>query len=299
MALECCPEFNHSIWRAALRFGIQELLAFTILTALAFLAWSGRTEFGKKRDQLLRAEGDCQAIDLEIERSKGQLSSVEQEKDYYRQLNDVHQSAIESVPKLLDKYSEVREKPGWISYRSLLTLSESENQSNYGYRILVPKDTPVFLRTGFGREGVINIDKRHDLDRQVWQNRKPMVDSRPHEIKLAPGVHDVVFRSEKGLAETDVARFTLLIDGASVFSTVATDPNFRAGSATWSNPIVQHNFRLDKLTTKRGRYTNFLLILKVERSDKSQQFRFFTWLSSSPTTSSKFFPYDEEVDENE
>ncbi|MEM7560421.1 MAG: hypothetical protein AAF394_14970, partial [Planctomycetota bacterium] len=198
----------------------------------------------------------------------------------------IHASALKSYEKIREEYKSVEATPGWVSYRiqPILKVPEAEVVQ---YRIVVPAEFPLFLRSAMAFAGAIPSRGESDLDRQQWLRQGPLDDPSPHGVLLTPGIHDLFISVNDGQQ-----RITIMLDWQTIFQTVTTDSTYSLARGSYTSPRKQSSFRFDKLSTKFGRFTNLLMTAKLkprnEKPPSQPEFEFYVWLSSTPQP--KLFP---------
>lgn len=268
-----------------MRFQIKDLLAATTIAALSLLLVRGFAQFRQKHLEIAQAQERLAVAEQELAVTKANLHGVDAKLDYFREVERIHEQALKSYEKIREEYKSMEATPGWGSLRIQPILKEADIDA-VQYRIVVPSEFPVFLRSAMAFAGSIQSRGRSDLDRQQWLQQGPLDDPMPHGIRLTLGIHDLIIAIKGGEKTGDSAGVTIKLDGQTLFQSVATDSRYSLSHRSNTAPREQHNFRFDKLSTEFGRFTNRLVTARLEpRSEEppnQPEFEFYVWLSSTP-----------------
>ena len=278
-----------------MRFQIKDLLAATTIAALLLLLVREFAHVRQKHLEIAQGQERLAVAEQELAIATANLHGIDAKLDYFREVERIHEQALKSFEKIREEYSSVEATPGWVSYRIQPILKKPETEV-IQYRIVVPSEFPVFLRSAMAFEDAIPSRGESDLDRQQWLQQGPLDDPTPHGIRLDPGIHDLFISVNDGQK-----RVTIMLDWQTIFQAVATDSKYSLSRSSYSSPREQSNFRFDKLSTEFGRYTNQLVTARLgPKGDEpldQPEYRFYVWLSSTPQP--ELFPsYPSQVDES-
>ena len=197
-----------------MRFGIRDLLVIALLVALcAFAIQSYR------RAQELEVQIASAQFDFNTKTSKlmlMQLTTVNAPPliDFATELGKTRQQAAQGFADVQERHGRIEPKPDTVSLRSVPEFSEHGFHYVSHYRINVPENKVVFLRSAFDQlDGSANSSTF--LNQRPWLQNAPFTDSKPHQIRVEPGIHDITIRA-KPTQENGRAMIQLILDGRSI-----------------------------------------------------------------------------------
>jgi hypothetical protein len=270
-----------------LRFEIRDLLAATLIVAMILLVVRSDSQVRRRSLDIAGGEKVMQLLESEIAQEHASLENAAARFDYYREVADIHEAALGAFAEIEAKSRTLVPKPGWISCRRVPYLKENTDQTNWAYRISVPAEEPVYLRSAIAPIDSIPSKGRSELDRQPWLNSGPLVDSAAHEVRLAPGIHDLIITTHRGRSDAASAEFEIRLDGQSIFKSKTIEESFEIGSTMSTSPQEQYDFRFDKRSAESSRFTEFLVSVEIEEPNTGVpkqriDFDFWVWLSGTP-----------------
>ncbi|OYP34125.1 hypothetical protein [Rhodopirellula sp. MGV] len=274
-----------------LKFGIRDLLGITFLVALAMLVIRGKQELQRSRAALLSAAQHLKLAKLDLDQATGLLADADGRMDYFHEVAEVHRNAVTAFEKIQSRYHEVVPKPDSIGLRLFPVLKEDPNSHVWSYRISVPEEPPVFLRTAVSVKDSFPREGRSDLDHQQWLDQSPF-DALPGEIQLSPGIHDIVLTQSNVRQESGFVTLSLKVDQQTCFKTTSTHSSYRFRSSSSTAPKQQYDLRLAPANNlapanKRGRLSSTLVSTNLETSGETDlvfpvDYTIWLWLSSTP-----------------
>ena len=270
-----------------MRFEIRDLLAATLVVALILLVVRRDSQVKERLSDVAGGEKETQLLEVEIAQEQALLENAAARFDYYREIADIHEAALGAFAEIEAKSRIVVPKPGWISCRRLPYLKETADQTNWAYRISVPAEESVYLRSAIAPLDSIPSKDRLNLDQQTWLKSGPLVDSAAHEVRLAPGIHDLIITTHRGRSDSASAEFEIRLDGQLIFKSKTIEESRKIGSTMSNSPKQQYDFQFDKRSADIGRFTEFLISVEIEEpktTEPKQQmdFDFWVWLSGTP-----------------
>jgi hypothetical protein len=274
-----------------MRFEIRDLLAATLVVALILLVVRSDSQVRERLLDIARGEKKVQLLESDLVREQASLENAPARFDYYREVAGIHEAALRAFSEIEAKSRILVPKQGWISFRRLPYLKETTDQTNWAYRISVPAEEPLYLRSAIAPIDSIPSQGRSMLDRQVWLKSGPLVDSAAHEFRLAPGIHDLIITADRGRSDAASAEFEIRLDGQSIFKSKTIEESHKIGSTMSNSPKEQFDFRFDKRSADHGRYTEFLVSVEIEEHKTTEpklpiDFDFWVWLSGTPMPNS-------------
>lgn len=262
----------------ALRFNIKDLLGITLVVALMFLVLRSRSQVLERQSQIAIQHAHSGMLQRNIDLQMSYLVDETPRSEYYQQIDGVYRSAIGVLGDLQEKHSQLQPKPGWISYRQFPVLRDSKGQTVWEYRIAVPSEYPVFLRSGVSASPAAEFR----LDTEPWLAVGPLVDSAPHELMLSPGIHAVRVTFQRGQNDQSRCVVMIQVDGETIFDSKAKAPNLKISSLMNHSPHQQTDLRFDAPAEKYGRRTNFLVSFNMKGTEDPLEYGFWVWFSRTP-----------------
>ena len=276
-----------------MRFEIKDLLLFTLLAALAAVGWLGYERKYNLRERIVQTEADLQNFETTKQNLENGLVDSTARLDFYAEVAKVHQVALEGFPEVQQRYGIVEPRLGKVSIRSVPTVSSARHQSPTHYRISIPEQTPVFLRSAVA-SAPNDLDRnKRELDAQEWLETSPLSVSAKSQIQIPPGIHDLHITISRHRNEASHAAITLELDGQVLAICEVASPKNVINSWSTVNSRVQSDIDL------RGR-TYFLADIEIDhKEDKQAVFEFWAWLSRDQSVKFDDYPRSKREDSDE
>ena len=247
----------------------------TVVAALAALGIRSGGQVRSRTVAIAKAKAETQATYAQVELERRSLHEKQHKLDYFQQIAEVHGAAMTGFDDLNKRYGHVEPQPNKVSLRRLLVLKSGNHQSVWAYRIAVPKDYPVFLRSAVAVAESIEGRSRYDLDNQSWLEGRLLQDPRKLQIGIEPGIHSLVIKSTRVSREPKRSTIQVILDDTVLLNTNTIDPAWRSGSSSSISPQTQYDFDFQRRPSMR-------LVQMEFGKDKSEvDYDVWVWLSGS------------------
>ncbi|MCC9601938.1 hypothetical protein LOC67_15360 [Stieleria sp. JC731] len=235
-----------------MRFGIKDLLGITLLVALVLLLVRGNQQVQQTTLKIVEVETRRENAEIDLERAKNNLTDIDAELDYFKEIARLHEDALPAFEKIKSKYNAIDPKPEWIGYRIQPVLIDQVGQMRWAFRISVPKEFPVFLRSAVVSLDSLPSQTRTGLDSQSWIQDPSTSGFAPHEIQITPGIHEIAMTTTSGKTTTVAPTIEISLDGNRLMHATVQDPGYQFRSTMSTAPKEQRNFQLKPYATSRA-----------------------------------------------
>ena len=257
-----------------LRFEIKDLLLITLIAAIAAVAWRSSQRSSELQGMISNTKVNMQTFERQTLSIEASLVDSNTKLDFFAEVAKAYEPALEGFAGIQQRYGVVEPRADKVSIRSVPTIRESNREARYHYRISVPDQIPVFLRSAFTMKGTVPSSDRTKLDEQAWLKTSELSESTKSQMQIQPGIHDLHVRIQMFANELGNAAIELELDGQLLTSCVAKTQTRRIGS--WSNSSLTSQY---DFVFKRG--TQYLMKIDVDEEEDPDQrdLEFWIWLS--------------------
>ena len=268
-----------------MRFEIKDLLLMTLIAAIAAVAWRSVQRSSELHEMISNTEVNRQTFKRQTRLIEANLVDSNTKLDYFAEVAKAYKPALEGFTDIQKRYGVVEPRSDKISIRSVPMIRDSLGQSYYHYRISVPDQPPVFLRSAISLKDTVSHSGRKKFDDQAWLKTSQMSESTKSQIQIQPGIHDLSIRLRTRKNELGNAAIELKLDGQLLVNCVATSPTRKMGSWSNSNPSVQQDFDF-----QRG--TKFLMSIDLDddKDPDQRDLEFWIWLSGDESATFDDYP---------
>ena len=134
----------------------------------------------------------------EIELLTGTLEYADQRNDYADEVELAYRRTIDEFDRVRNRYGSVDPEAGKVIFRIVPALDERADVTVSRFRVSIPSEYPVFLRSR-GSSGKYPIG---DLDKQSPSSVADISGPQAWQMQLEPGIHDLCF--VKGKEDSNV-----------------------------------------------------------------------------------------------
>lgn len=257
----------------------------TLIAAIAAVCWRGHQRSRDLVEKIVQSEVDLQTFETQKRTTEAALAHSTARLDFCAEIAKAHQPAVEGFADIQKRYGVVEPSPNGARIRSVPTLRESAHQNRTHYRISVPDQPAVFLRSAIATESAVSSRNRRKLDDQDWRQDSPMSSSPKSQIQIPPGIHDLHITVQQYRNQSGNAAIELKLDGQLLANCVSESPKRSIGSSSFSSPRKQYDVVFD-----RG--THFLMEIEInsEKVPNQHDFEFWIWLSDNAAVEFDDYP---------
>lgn len=256
-----------------MQFGIRDLLILTSVAALVAIAFLGHRKTNQLDAQLTETRSQFSADRSTVSLLEIYLDDFGPQMDYAKQFRLAAEPAIAEFDSLRQRYSDVEPVPGKVVVRSVPEYDREPNVSMHHWRLSIPTEYPVFLKSAI-RENT-RAAAASAVDDMAWLTVSQFTESGPFETRLDPGIVDLwLIHSDNG------RKIELRLADKQLLQTEFIGESF---GNSWSGPSGRKPFA--RSLTKRPQY-----LLKIDRGPSKLEF--WIWLSGKPDAAG-FKPYPE------
>ena len=265
-----------------LQFNIRDILLITFVAVLAVAAFVAHNKRKQLSIQINDVREDNKSLKSSVSaiESNLALSKSDQKLDFIRQVQIATEPATAGFEKVRERYGKVEPESDKIVTRVVPEYHQTLETSITHWRISVPSEEPVYLRSGIGISAPYLSFLVKQLDTVDWLTNTPFLDSGPYQIQLEPGINDlrILTTSSDLKVELQLGDQRLLV----------TKFDGKHSDLNESTPSVRYPraFSLAKIKGGLNRGNQDWWpnedLKKICFSDTMTDYEFWIWLSSNP-----------------
>lgn len=246
----------------------------TLIAALAAVSWSSYKRLHYTQAKIASTQARANKLRSDTQVAEIHVSNATARQDYFAEVATVHEETMASFPKLSKRYGVVEPKHGKVSIRRVPAMKESKHQSPTHFRISVPEQFPVYLRSAVHRgpdadgSGMI----RRQLDTQDWLAVPPFNDASKSQIRLAPGIHDLVYKTNRSTTESGNETMEVVLDGKLLAKIILQNVSQSFASSSSISGHTQYDFDF-------ANGTQYLTRIDIDDANHAA-WRYWIWLSA-------------------
>ncbi|TWU06461.1 hypothetical protein [Stieleria varia] len=231
-----------------MKFSIRMLLAVTLLIALVIVLVRAYSSLAYEDAKLQQTIAQTETLKARLSVYSLSFEQVQQyQADELKVASAIHDRAVSHFRDLQEQYRVIKPKDDdTFSCRLVPELdSDDPGYSRVTYRLHVPKNRKVWLKSCVTRPGVYGYHLRSTKDFPEVLRVASISPAGPFETQLEPGFHTLTLRYSR--SDQADGLVSLLLDEAILYQASLSSESFRYSGASYTSPRTQYDLGKDQL----------------------------------------------------